>query len=179
MRYFKQFHILVHSKTRLSTKHEITEEAKALEETLWYSSEEHYEDAKWWINIHFFLGIPSAVFSAIAGASALAQFDYHNIIAGVLAIIVAVLAALSTFLNPSARANTHQISGDKLNALRYAVRIFYNIDVPLAISELDLAKQLKEFFKQRDELNLSSPPLSERAYKKAKNTIEKQKMQEK
>jgi hypothetical protein len=157
----------------------IIEKAKELEEAVYYSSEGHYEDAKRWARIHFLIGIPASLFSAVAGASALAQFDNHNVVAGILAIIVAVLTALATFLNPNERASTYHASGDKFNALKSNINFFYCVQVYLAGDEEDpktsnqkLAEHLQNFFKQKDDLNASSLPISEMAYKKAKRTIE-------
>jgi hypothetical protein len=98
------------------------EEAKRIENDALYSAKGHYEAAKYWTRFHLTIGISTAILSAIAGASALAQFDNHNIIAGFLAIIVAALTAVATFLNPNEKANAHQNVGNKYNALRNKVR---------------------------------------------------------
>jgi hypothetical protein len=149
----------------------IIEEAKHIENDTLYSAKGHYEAAKYWRNLHLLIGIPTVVLSATAGASALTQFDYHNIIAGFLAITVAALTALTTFLNPNEKANSHQNAGDKFSAIRNGVRMFYNIDSSLATPEHELIRQLKDFAKQRDELNQSSLPISGWAYKTAQRVI--------
>ena len=97
------------------TRIKIIEEAKRIENDASYSAKGHYEAAGYWTRFHLMIGIPTVVLSAIAGASALAQFDNHSIIAGFLAIIVAALTAVATFLNPNEKANSHQNVGNKYN----------------------------------------------------------------
>jgi hypothetical protein len=155
-----------------STRVKIIEEAKRIENDALYSAKGHYEAAESWTRFHLTIGIPTAILSAIAGASALAQFDYHNIIAGSLAILVAALTAVATFLNPNEKATSHQIVGNKYNALRNKVHIFCNIDSSVENSEQELIKHLKDLATQRDELNQDSPPISSWAYKKAQKVIE-------
>ena len=149
----------------------IIEEAKRIENDTLYSAKGHYEAAKYWTNLHLLIGIPTTILSAAAGASALTQFDNHSIIAGILAITVAALIALTTFLNPNEKANSHQSAGDKFSAIRNSIRMFYNIDSSLVTPEHELIRQLKDFAKQRDELNQSSLPISGWAYKRAQKVI--------
>ncbi len=154
------------------TRIKIVEEAKRIENDTSYSAKGHYEAAEYWTRFHLMIGIPTAILSAVAGASALAQFDNHSIIAGFFAIVVTTLTAVATFLNPNEKANSHQNVGNKYNALRNKVRVFCNIDSSVESSEQELIKQLKELAKQRDELNQDSLPVSTWAYKKAQKVIE-------
>jgi hypothetical protein len=154
------------------TRIKIVEEAKRIENDTSYSAKGHYEAAEYWTRFHLMIGIPTAILSAVAGASALAQFDNHSIIAGFLAIVVTTLTAVATFLNPNEKANSHQNVGNKYNALRNKVRVFCNIDSSVESSAQELIKQLKELAKQRDELNQDSLPVSTWAYKKAQKVIE-------
>jgi hypothetical protein len=153
------------------TRLKIIEEAKRIEHDTLYSAKGHYEAAERWTRFHLTIGIPTAILSAIAGAAALAQFDNHNLIAGLLAIIVAALTAVATFLNPNEKATSHQNVGNKYNALRNKVHVFCTIDSSVENSEQELIKQLKELARQRDELNQDSPPISSWAYKKAQKVI--------
>jgi hypothetical protein len=116
--------------------------------------------------------LPTAVLAAIAGVSALSQFDNHNIVAGVIAIIVAALTALTTFLDPNSKSNTHHSAGNLYNALRNKARIFYEIDSCVDCSDRDLIDQLKELTNQRDELNQNSPITPKWVFEKAKTSIE-------
>jgi len=156
-----------------SIKEKIIKEAKRVEEDSLYSAKGHFVAGNFWTNFHLWIGVPNAILAAIAGASALSQFDNHNIIAGILAIIVTALTAVTTFLNPNEKANSHQKAGNNYNSLRNIARIFCEIDCCREDSDQELTRQLKELAKQRDELNQNSPQIPRWAYKKARKGIEK------
>ncbi len=159
-----------------SLRTRVIEEAKRIENDAMYSAKGHYEDAHYWSRFHVLVGVPVAMLAAIAGASALAQFDNHSVIAGILSIIVAALTAIITFLNPNEKANAHQNVGNKYNALRRQAHAFCTIDAQMEdIHEQELVKQVKELAKQRDELNLISPPISNMAYKKVYKALKNKK----
>jgi hypothetical protein len=149
----------------------IVDEAKTIEKDALYSAKGHYEEANYWTRFHFFLGVPAALFSAIAGASALAQFDNHTLIAGFLAIFVSALTGITTFLNPNGKASAHQAIGTKYTALRHRTRTFYNLTLLTDVSEQELLEQLQSLAKQCDDLNEASLPISDRAYKIARKKI--------
>ena len=156
-------------------KARMQEEAGRIENDVHYSAKGHYEEANYWSRLHLLLGIPTAIMSAIAGVSALAQFDHHTTIAGCLAIIVAALSAITTFVHPDGKATTHQSAGSKYTTLRNKVRAFSHLDVDVGQSEQELLELLKNLAAQRDELNEASLPISDRAYKRArKKILEKQ-----
>lgn len=163
-----------------SMKIRMQEDAKRIENDVHHSAKGHYQEARYWSKLHLFLGIPTAITSAIAGVSALAQFDNHAILAGVLATIVAALTGITTFLHPDRKATTHQGAGSKYSALRNKTRTFYNLDIYTEKSEQELLEQLRSLATQRDELNEGSLPISNRAYKSARKSIlEKQTRQQK
>ena len=153
-------------------KENMIKEARRIEEDSLYSAKGHFVAANFWTNFHLWIGVPTAILAAIAGASALSQFDNHNIIAGILAIVVTALTAVTTFLNPNEKANSHRNAGNKYNSLRNKARVFFEIDCCGGSSYEELIKQLKELVKQRDGLNQNSPQIPIRAYKKARKGIE-------
>jgi len=110
--------------------------------------------------------------SAIAGVFALSQFDNHNVIAGLFAIIVADLTAVTTFLNPNERANSHLNAGNKYDSLRNKARIFCEIDTCIDGLAEDFIKQLKNLANQRDDLNQNSTQIPTSAFKRARKGIE-------
>jgi len=156
-----------------SIKEKIIKEAKRVEEDSLYSAKGHFVAGNFWTNFHLWIGVPTAILAAIAGAFALSQFNNHNIIAGILAIVVTALTAVTTFLNPNEKAHSHRNAGNNYNSLRNRTRIFCEIDCCGEDSDQELTKQLKELAKQRDELNQNSPQIPIWAYKKAKEGIEK------
>lgn len=153
-------------------KEKIIKEAKRVEEDSLYSAKGHFAVANFWTNVHFGIGVPSAILAGIAGALALSQFEHHHIIVGILAITVATLTAVTTFLNLNEKANSHQNAGNKYNSLRNKARVFFKIDCYRENSNEELTKRLNELVKQRDELNQNSPQIPRWAYKKARKGIE-------
>ena len=156
-----------------NVKENMIREAKRIEEDSLYSAKGHFIAANFWANFHLWIGVPTAILAAISGASALSQFDNHNVIAGILAIIVTALVAVTTFLNPNEKANVHLNSGNRYNSLRNKARMFREIDFHILKSEKELNKYLKELARLRDELNQNSPRIPRWAYERAKKGIEK------
>jgi hypothetical protein len=115
------------------------------------------------------MGIPTAVAAAIAGVSALKNYPT---VAAVLALAVAALSALVTFLNPSARANLHLNAGNQYLSLQNRTRIFREIEVGTAVDEKELKDKLIQLASRRDELNLGSPQVPSWAHRRAKRGIE-------
>jgi len=153
-------------------KENLIKEARRIEEDSLYSATGHFVAANFWTNFHLWIGVPTSILAAVAGGSALSQFDNHNIIAGILAIVVTALTAVTTFLNPNEKANSHRNAGNKYNSLRNKARIFCEIDSCREDSDQEITKQLKELAKRRDELNQNSPQIPGWAYKKARKEIE-------
>ena len=154
------------------TKKAIIDESKRIEENCLYTAKGHFVAAQFWTNFHLWIGIPTVILAAIAGITAFAKFDENNILAGVLSIIVVVLTAVTTFLNPKERANTYLISGNNYDSLLTKARIFWTIDCREENSEQVLTEKLKDLSDRRDKLNRESPQVPTWAYKKAKKGIE-------
>ncbi len=153
-------------------KAKIVDEAKRIEEDCLYSAKGHFEAANKWRNIHRYLGLPAVVLAALSGVSALTQFSYHEIITAFMAIVVAALTAIITFLNPNEKTCSHQDAGNKYNSLRNRVRIFREIDIVNESSIDKLTKILKEFSCLRNELNQNSLQIPREAYEKARKGVE-------
>ena len=155
----------------MEAKEKIVKEAKRIEEDSLYSSKGHFYAAQFWTNLHLWIGIPTSIMAAIAGASALSQFDNHQIVAGILAILVAALSAVSTFINPNEKATIHHNAGNHYNSLKNRARIFSEIDVNVESDEGLLAK-LRTLSAERDELNEKSPQIPKWAFRRARQGIE-------
>lgn len=152
-------------------KEEIIKEAKRIEEALLLSSKRHFEAARLWSAFHLSIGIPIVAVSAVAGATAFAQFDVSHVIAGVLSLVVAGLSSVLTFLNPNSKAAAHQIAGNKYDSLMNKVRMFWSIESWQVESEEVLTEKLKYLSEQKDNLNQSCPQTSRFAYILAKRGI--------
>ncbi len=155
----------------MTNKEKITNEAKRIEEDSLYSAKAHFCAGQCWVNVNLWLGGISAVLAVVAGASALSKFDYHNIVAGVLSIIVAGLTAVIAFINPNEKATTHQKAGNEYNALRNDARIFYDIEI-VEIDDRKSIADLKELNERRNRLNNDSSQIPKWAFEKARKGIE-------
>ena len=154
------------------TTEKIIKELKRIEEDALCSSKSHFNAAQIWANWHLWLGIPATVLSAIAGVSALSQFDYHDIVAGILAILVAGITVLITFLNPNERAEIHINAGNAYDQLRNNTRIVYEIDAESGVIT-PLTEKLKQLNNKRSELNSQFPRPSIRTFEKVRKEIER------
>lgn len=153
------------------TKDEIIKEAKRIEESLLYSSKGHFAASNFWTNFHLWIGVPVVLLSAVAGASALSQFDPKHVVAGLISILVVALSGVMTFLNPNEKASTHLNAGNNYDSLMNKIRIFWSIDCWRDESEQVLTERLKYFSEQKDKLNQSSPQIPRWAYNIAKRGI--------
>lgn len=167
----KSNQITTAEKPTSKTKDEVIKEAQRIEESVLYSAKGHFVVANFWTNFHLWVGIPMVLLAAIAGASALSQFDSKHIIAGIISIIVAALSGVMTFLNPNEKSSTHFNAGNNYDSLQNKVRMFWSIDCWREESEQILTEKLKYFSEQKDRLNQSSPQIPRWAYKLAKKGI--------
>ncbi len=154
----------------METKEKIIKEAKRIEEDSLYSSKGHFYAAQFWTNFHLWIGVPTTIMAAIAGASALSQFDNHQIIAGLLAILVSAFSAVTTFINPNEKSVAHHNAGNQYTALKNQARIFSEIDIDLE-DKSDLLTKLKLLSKERDKLNKESPQIPRWAFSKARKGV--------
>jgi hypothetical protein len=154
------------------TKVEIIREAKRIEEALLYSSKQHFTASSAWSNFHLCIGIPVVVMSAVAGASALVQFDPNHYLAMSLSIVIVAFSSVMTFLNPNAKASTHLTAGNKYDSLMNRTRMFWSIDCWSEESEEVLTEKLKYLSEQKDNLNQTCPQPPKWAYRVAKRGIE-------
>ncbi len=85
----------------------------------------HKITAKFWGLIHFWLGIPNTVLAAISGVSALSE---NKGLAATLALLVASVTAISTFIEPAKRAKAHLETGNRLTALINRIDLFMDVN---------------------------------------------------
>lgn len=151
------------------TKEEIIKEAKRIEEATLLSSKGHFVAARAWSYCHLCLGLPTAILAALAAATAFKKAEMH-IVAGMIALIVAVLSAVTTFLNPNSKSAAHLKAGNNYDALHNQTRIFRTIECN-GDSENVLTKKLKDLSAQKDKMNRESLQLPGWAYRLARRGI--------
>ena len=146
----------------------IVKEAKRIEEDSIYSSKSHYEASRSWNKVYLWLGVPTAIIAGISGISA---FEEYKTIAGITAIFAAGLASISTFLNPSSKAQAHYTAGQKFTALKNRTRIFREIEI-YNTENLNLNEKILSLSNERDSINETSPQIPRKAFEKARKGIE-------
>lgn len=144
-------------------------EARRIEEDTEHSFKGHYNAAARWARYHLWIGLPSALLAAIAGAAA---FKNQSEVAGTLALVSTALTTVLTFLKPSERSELHKTAGGQYQALRNQARIFREIALIDGITPADAKARLFELTKSRDELNQGSPAIARCDYKLAQQDID-------
>lgn len=150
----------------------VLKEAKRVEEDANHSAKRHFDTSQFWERAHYWMGIPSVALAAIASASALSEWQYGAAVAGVISIIVAVLTAVNTFINPSQRGEIHHKMGNAYLALKNKARIFHDIESTAFQNDEDLRIALKELTDKRDELNDNAPQTPDRYFQSARKGID-------
>ncbi|MBW8721198.1 MAG: SLATT domain-containing protein [Polaromonas sp.] len=147
----------------------IRAELERIEEDCIHSGKAHFNAGDRWARYHYWLGIPSVVLSALAGA---AFFKDHGDIAGIMSAVVAILTSLMTFLKPSERASAHKGSGDQYLTLRNDARVFREVKLVYACDEQAAIASMDDFTKRRNELNQASAQFSRKDFEIARTGID-------
>ncbi|NOJ40896.1 SLATT domain-containing protein [Bradyrhizobium australiense] len=154
----------------------IIDEAKRLEESTLYSMKGHHCAAARWRKGHLWLGLPSVVISGLVGATAFTklaeQQPWIGYLAGALAIFVAILSGVTTFLNPNDREAAHLSVAHGYDKLNNDARFFHSIVCWQGESEEFLTARLRTLIDEKDKLNANSPQIPDWAYKKARKGID-------
>ncbi len=165
------FHYVDNFNERNMTKKKIIKEAKRIQEDSIYSSKGHFNTSEFWSNFNLLLGSLGILVSAVISASSRLEVENGLIISGVLALFVACITAVLTFINPNKRSEEHRKSGNLYNALKNDARIFYEIEL-LNLSIDKAVIELKLLNSRRSQLNLESPQVPTFFFMKARKGIE-------
>jgi hypothetical protein len=147
----------------------IRDELRRIEEDCIHSGKAHFNAGDRWSAYHSWLGLPSVILSTLAGA---AFFKDYPEIAGAMSSVVAILAALMTFLKPSERAAGHKSSGDQFLTLRNDARVLRTIKLDVACDDAASITNLDDITKRRNELNQASAQVSRRDFERARIGID-------
>jgi len=147
----------------------VSDELERMEEDCTHSGKAHFNAGVRWARWNYYFGIPSLILSTAAGATFFKDFP---VIAGSMALCVAVLTSLMTFLKPGEKAAEHKSAGDQYLALRNNSRVFREIELPTAVDDETALAALKGLTTRRDELNQASPAFAPKDYAKAKKGID-------
>ena len=134
-------------------------------------SQAHIDVSIRWSTAHLYIGIPSTILAAIASVQAINSLGgEYQLLSVVIAVLVAILAPLLTFLDPNGRANNH------LNASRIYEQMADQYDSFILKCRLE-PRSIKEEFDDLTKLNFTYseskknlPACPDWAYQKAINT---------
>jgi hypothetical protein len=155
---------------------EIILEAKRLEERTRDSMKGHHCAASGWNKRGLQLGIPTLIISTVISGAIFVQASkdlwWLGITAGVLSVIVTVLTALTTFLNPNEKESAHLTAAHAYDRLNNDARMFWSIEC-WQNSEEVLTSKLTELVERKNKLNSDSPQIPNWAYLQAQEGIKK------
>lgn len=144
-------------------------EAERLEEDATYSSKSHFNAEATWIHRHYWLGIPSTILAAVAGATLIKS---QPELASIFALAASLLTGLMTFLKPNERAAMHRDAAGKFHALCNDTRFFREVELLQLEKMSELPGRLKALSTMRNELNQKSPSVPRGAFVAARKGIE-------
>ncbi len=154
------------------TTEELKKEARRLgEDDCLHSEKGHFLAARAWRIAGYSAGGLIAVLGAVISTIEFSKWDVTGEVLGTLAVVIAAISALMTFLNPQARAQAHHTRGNHYSALRGKLRRFVTIGCGLGKPASELADLLEVFAERKDNLNQEGPPVPTWAYRLAKRGI--------
>ena len=151
----------------VNTIENIKQEAERLKEDCIYSANGHFESAKFWRRLYYWLMIFSILSFCLSFTLTLLDSQLCTVISSFITVIL-------IFLNPQEKYLSHQNSGNKFLSLRNQIRIFNDIEIKNSNYMDEYTKRLIEFSKERNSLNENSLPIAETGYKNAKKQIEEE-----
>jgi len=149
----------------------LAHEAEYLRRAALVAAERHFAAETRWFHSSYWIGLPAAVLSSLASAAAFQEGgEWHNL-AGFIALGVAVLSALSAFLDPKARAQQHHAAAKAFEALYYRIGLYDRLRRP-SEAEIEAAKaQLASFTEEYVQLRAQSPAIPGYAYTRADRNL--------
>ncbi|MDR1853877.1 MAG: SLATT domain-containing protein [Azoarcus sp.] len=147
-----------------ATRRSVATELERLEGHCVHCSEVQFNASRRWAIYHYGIGVTTILFAVLASV---AYFGDLPKLAGALTTLVAMLAALITFMKSSERACAHKIAADQYMALYNESRIFREIRLFHACDDQAAIAGLEAFTKRQNELDQASPTALQRDEDKA------------
>lgn len=116
-------------------KQGIIKELTRMEVDCTYTSKNHFNSASIWGKLHYFIGLPLVIISAISITNCIKW----------LSITAFILASIQTFISPDKNVNSHRIAGNSYLSLKNLIRGYkeygiFNHDDKTAMEEIDKFK---------------------------------------
>ncbi|GAH66623.1 unnamed protein product, partial [marine sediment metagenome] len=127
----------------------------------------HLAMADGWGNKNRVMGVSSIILSVIAGSSLLSNYEGHELFTGLLSILISIIVAITTLLNPGKRKQEHFNAGANYLVLKNEVLLFYQVESMMeGKNDVELLSELSKLSKTRDELDKKSPRIPKYRFKK-------------
>lgn len=125
--------------------------------------------ANLWSSTHLYIGLPNTALATLAGVSALSDLGVPKALTALLSITVAVLTALVTFLNPTAKYSSYHSAAQRYQAIadKYLILALKSDSIP----EQNLLDELVILNGEYNKVMESSPVVPSWAYKRAKQDV--------
>lgn len=130
----------------------------------------HYESAKEFDLMNYWLGIPSVILSTIVGTSVFATLNESvetsaKLLVGVVSMLAATLTGLQTFLRFSERAEKHRAVAARYGALRREIEELLSLEKNIT---RELVAPLREAI---DRLAEEAPNVSTRIWRRTQKML--------
>lgn len=143
----------------------LSSEAAELEYQALVNERSHFEAAEYWQRIHFRLGILVAILSVSTAGSLAGYFgddqtgwpQWLRPATGILGLTLAMLTAVSSFVDPKGHREKHLAAGKRYSAFRTDVRQFRILEVREGAFDAKLIARLKELAARHAEIHGEAP----------------------
>lgn len=149
----------------------IVAEAARIEESAMYSAQTQFSSAKFWRGLNLALGVPAAVFAAVAGTVVLTELVSADV-GAVIALAAAALTATMTTLDAAQRSEQSRIAANAFLALQGDARVLRTIDA-LVLDEGTARARLAELAERRNAISAAAPVPAYLAYRLGRHNIAK------
>jgi hypothetical protein len=154
----------------------IAQEASRIHESVMYSSQAQFEQAKIWRGINIWLGAPAAALAALGGSTILSSNSMSivgvkaTLLGGIMSLLAAAMTAILTTVNASRRHAQSQASGNAFLQLQTLARQFVLVDIR-KIDYKTARDRLSDLTTSRDDLNKTADVPSRWAYHRGEKNI--------
>ena len=155
----------------MSRREELRNEARRVEESARHSAQNQFEYAKTWRRVDQWLGGTAALLAAVSGAGGLSEVISPQW-AGLVALVAAGIGAVATSLGAPKAKDRAYSSANALLALQQDARIYVQVDLE-ELDDEEAREQLRTLVAPQQELNATAEIPSNRAWRRAKQNIEK------
>lgn len=146
-------------------------EIARIHESVLYSAQGQFEQAKYWRLVNWVLGSLVAALAAVAGTTGLTE-HFSTTIVSLIVLAAAALGAVATTINAGARRTQAQAAANAYLELQTAARQLLTVD--LSRLNYDQARErLSELSARRDEVNKAAEPPGWYAYWRAGRNVRK------